>query len=227
MSMAAPICVVTCDTPPWNRREILRYAGVGDRNAGFDEGLERCIAEIEDQLIYRVCYREFPIVMDQGSVDLGFLKTDSRDLAKNLCGCERILLFAATVGLAPDRMVSRYASLSPTKALWMQAIGAERIESLCECFAAAVREQKREEGLLTRPRFSPGYGDFSIEAQRDIFAVLDCQRKLGLALNESLLMSPTKSVTAIIGLTRDARESFLGDGCDVCQTKECIYRRNQ
>lgn len=227
MSMTAPVCVFTCDAPPWNRREILRYAGVRNRNADFDEGLERCIAEIEDQLIYRVCYRELPILIDQDAVDLGFLKTSSHALRKNLCGCDRILLFAATVGLAPDRMIARYAALSPTKALWMQAIGAERIESLCECFATAMREQKREEGLLTRPRFSPGYGDFSIDAQKDIFAVLDCQRKLGLTLNESLLMSPTKSVTAIIGLTRNTGESFLGDGCAVCQTKECIYRRKQ
>ena len=50
-----------------------------------------------------------------------------------------------------------------------------------------------------RPRFSPGYGDFPLTAQRDIFAILDCPKRIGLSLNQSLLLSPTKSVTAVIG----------------------------
>ena len=44
------------------------------------------------------------------------------------------------------------------------------------------------------------YGDLDFEEAVSIFAVLDCPRRIGLSLNESLLMSPTKSVTAIIGL---------------------------
>ena len=55
--------------------------------------------------------------------------------------------------------------------------------------------------MYTRPRFSPGYGDLPINMQKDIFAALDCPRKIGLSLNESLLMSPSKSVTAIIGVS--------------------------
>ena len=52
----------------------------------------------------------------------------------------------------------------------------------------------------TVPRFSAGYGDFSLEFQRNICDALDCQRKIGITLQESLIMLPTKSVTAIIGI---------------------------
>jgi cobalamin-dependent methionine synthase I len=36
--------------------------------------------------------------------------------------------------------------------------------------------------------------------QKDIFAALDCPRRIGLTLGEGMLMSPTKSVTALIGV---------------------------
>ena len=36
--------------------------------------------------------------------------------------------------------------------------------------------------------------------QKDIFKILDCSKKIGLTLTDSLLMSPTKSVTAIVGI---------------------------
>ncbi len=135
------------------------------------------------------------------SLDLGFTVTHSRDLQKNLKGCCRIILFGATVGLELDRLIARYGRLSPSKALCFQAIGAERIESLCNAFNDEIDEIFREQGMYTRPRFSPGYGDLPINMQKDIFAALDCPRKIGLSLNESLLMSPSKSVTAIIGVS--------------------------
>ena len=50
-----------------------------------------------------------------------------------------------------------------------------------------------------RPRFSPGYGDVSLEVQKDFFRLLPCQR-IGLTLMDTLIMSPEKSVTAFIGI---------------------------
>ena len=186
--------------PMWTDREILRYAGVRGEAPGLLPLLAECKAEIGHDLVYRVCFREIAVARDGGVLSFGPLQTSSADLAKNLAGCDCAVLFAATVGLAPDRAVARYAALSPTKALLYQAIGAERIESLCDAFEAEQRAEKRARGLLLRPRFSAGYGDLPLSAQRDIFAILDCQRRIGLTLNESLVMSPSKSVTAIIGV---------------------------
>ena len=53
--------------------------------------------------------------------------------------------------------------------------------------------------MFFKPRFSPGYGDLSLEVQKEIFSLLDCPRKIGVSLGDSLLMTPSKSVTAIIG----------------------------
>lgn len=69
---------------------------------------------------------------------------------------------------------------------------------------AAIRSRGIENVMALRPRFSPGYGDLAIDAQKDIFALLDCERQIGLTLGDSLLMSPGKSVTAFAGIPRAA-----------------------
>lgn len=186
--------------PPIDKKEIFRYAGVREAVPEISELLDSCLAEASDRLSYKVCYREFSINHIESGVDLGFVTVGSKALSKNLSGCESVILFAATVGIEIDRFIARYASISPTRSLLFQAIGVERIEALCDIFNKEITAKKASVGFRTRPRFSPGYGDLSIDIQRDIFAVLDCQRKIGLALNESLLMSPSKSVTALIGV---------------------------
>lgn len=191
------------DAPPVDRGEILRYAGGRCTSPEIAALIDECLAEISSQLTYRVSFAAFDIALADDCLQLGFADCRSRDLAKNLAGCESIVAFAATVGLAPDRMVARYSALSPTKALLMQAIGAERIEALCDLFCKDLAEEKSALGLRLRPRFSPGYGDLSLDLQKKIVTALDAQRKIGLVLNESLLLSPTKSVTAIIGVTRE------------------------
>ena len=207
-------------TPELNERECLRYAGTTPQNISAEEQalFETCLVEIEDKLTYKVCWGRFPLKRVGDSLDFGFLKTESRALMKNLEGCEEVIVFAATIGLEIDRLIRRYTNLSPAKALFFQAIGAERIESLCDAFC----EELKGEGVQLRPRFSPGYGDLPLEMQKDLFRVLDCPRKIGLTLNESLLMSPSKSVTAIIGIGGGATEAE--NKCSACENSDCAYR---
>ncbi len=111
----------------------------------------------------------------------------------------------------------------------MQAIGAERIESLCDMFCGELAETYAKDGMSLRPRFSPGYGDLPLEAQKSVFKALDCHRKIGLALNDSLLMSPSKSVTAIVGLctAEESQKECLPDerNCLTCDKLDCLFRK--
>lgn len=175
----------------FNKKEISRYAG----NLQDEALLAECISEVSDKLVYNVCYQRFPFEKQCETLNLGFAQVNSADLAKNLDGCDGILLFAATVGVELDRLIMKYCKISPVKALIFQAIGAERIEKLCDQFC---KDMAKEENI--KPRFSPGYGDLPLDLQKEIFAALDCGKNIGLTLNDSMLMSPTKSVTAIVGI---------------------------
>ena len=195
----------TYPPPDFDRREILRYAGVRGQAPELEALAEQCIAECGGKLSYKVCWREFPVRRREGILDLGFAETSSAALGRNLTGCGSVVLFAATVGIGMDRQIARYSTISPARAVLLQALGTERIEALCDVFNEEITREQAAMGRETRPRFSPGYGDFPLEMQKKIFTVLDCPRKIGLFLNENLLMSPSKSVTALIGVTVDGK----------------------
>ena len=181
--------------PAVNDKEILRYAGVVTPTEEISELMAECLEIALGALSYNVCFAQFPIKHLPDGIDFGFASTNSVCLKKNLSECESVILFAATVGSGLDRLIARYSVISPAKAFMLQAIGAERIEALCNAFNQEISAEAN-----TSPRYSAGYGDLPLEFQREIFKALDCQRKIGVTLQESLIMLPSKSVTAIIGI---------------------------
>lgn len=200
--MEEVVCYRPSALPPPDRKEILRYAGAKGETGESAALLDDCWKEAEKSISYGVCYRLFSVKEKNGCLSLGFAETKSETAKRALAACDTLLLFAATLGNGLDRLLMRYSRLSPSRALLLQAIGAERVEALCECFLAEIGEQMKKEGATLRPRFSPGYGDLPLSLQKDIFTALDCTRRLGVTLNESLLMAPSKSVTAIVGIQK-------------------------
>lgn len=184
--------------PAADIRAILRYAGVRDDAPDMIALANDCFAQAKSQLTYRVCYAEFPLAFgEDGVLDFGFGRVRSETLSRHLVGCGSVVVFAATVGLSLDRLIARCATQSPSRAVMLDAVGIERVEALCDTFCRDVAEQT---GKALTARFSPGYGDLPLAFQHEIFRALDVPRRIGISLNESLLMSPSKSVTAIVGI---------------------------
>lgn len=211
------------EAPQWNRSEIARYARADDSDERISVLIESCIIESEPLLEYRVCYMIDNIVRTDHSIKFCGIDTPSSLIKKAVSGCENILLFAATIGAQFDRLIAKYSRLEPSKALILQAIGAERIESLCDAFCEKMNTELHPSKKSLRPRVSPGYGDIELKMQQEIFRVLDCERKIGLTLNESLLMSPSKSVTAMAGI--GAYRCLEHNKCDSCTSTGCSYRK--
>ena len=194
--------------PKVDMGEILRYAGCrGETQGKITALVEDCINEVLPILQYKLCYITLDKMNTQGS----------KVLEGILSGCDGAIVFAATLGVELDRLITKYGKLSPARAVVLQAIGAERIESLCNTFCAELKGQ----GMTVTQRVSPGYGDIPLSLQREIFTLLDCPRKIGLTLNQSLLMSPSKSVTAIMGVGKCTAQ----EKCSVCNKTDCLFRR--
>lgn len=206
---------------PFCEKEILRYAGCQSAQSQVMSLLRACIDEAREALVYRVCYRLLPVTIEGDCCDFGIFRLRSEKLAVNLSGCHSSIVMAATVGVGIDRLITRYGRIVPSKALMMQAIGAAQIEVLCDTFCESM-EQELAKAL--RPRFSPGYGDLSLQVQRDIFAALECEKRIGLTLNASLLMSPSKSVTAFAGIS-EGEIGKIQNKCSACEKGNCTYRR--
>ena len=190
----------TYDKIALNEREAFRYMSCKAPDEQMKRLFEECLSECAGALSYKACWREFPLLFCGDEINLGFARTESKALFTNLKGCEKIVLFAATVGHEMDRLIKKQSLLSPAKSVCLQAIGSERVESLCDTLNAELKEQYKKQGFLLKPRFSPGYGDLSLSLQREIMPALDCAKLLGISLGENLMMSPSKSVTAIIGV---------------------------
>ena len=184
---------------PFNKKEILRYSNSKDLTPELEKLLNECIEETKSVISYKLCYCVLPINISESIIDFNAFKVNSEKLAINLNNCENTIVFGATLGTEIDRLIMKYGKLSPTKALFFQSIGATQIEALCDCF---IENIKNELNVKLKPRFSAGFGDLDLTYQKDIFKILDCSKKIGLTLNDSLLMSPTKSVTAFVGITK-------------------------
>ena len=185
------IHIKTYTAPPLNLHNLSR--GISEKD--YSEALSLC----EKELAYKVCYVELPVKIFDGICDFTLFSLTSHDLAKNLKDCDRVLLFAATLGVGIDRLISKYSRISPARAVLLDALGSERIESLCDAFC---EDMKGLHNADLRPRFSPGYGDLSLENQVYIMSVLEPQKNIGVFLTDSLMLTPSKSVTAFIGIKK-------------------------
>lgn len=192
--------VITFSNIPINYDMIYKYANVFDKQDEFSPIIEECLNEVKNKLTYKVCYLTFPITKIGDTLDLGFSITSSKKLIAHLDGCNEIILLASTIGIEIDILIKKYNHLSPLKALVFEAIGTERIESTLNEFCLYIQNELKPFSKGLKPRFSPGYGDLPITLQKDIFNALNCPKHLGLTLNDSMLMSPSKSVTAIVGV---------------------------
>ena len=123
-----------------------------------------------------------------------------------------------------DYLIKRYSYTEMAKAVVMQACAAALLEEYLDERQEEIRTEMEKQDLYLRPRFSPGYGDFSILHQREILTLMEASKKIGLTMTESSMLTPTKSVTALIGLSK-TQENCHQKGCEVCGKKDCIYRR--
>lgn len=216
-----------------DRNEVYRYLGAGQTapSSVLGELAEECIGMIRNTARPARYFRIFPCAGNgETEVRIGPLTVMSRALVRNLDGCREVCLFGATLGAGVDRLIARaQAKGEMTRALALQAAGAAMLEAFCDKTeeeirrAAAAQSGRSAEEVFLRPRFSPGYGDFGLEYQRDLFRILELQKRTGMVLTESLMMLPSKSVTAVTGLA-DAPCS-RGNTCSRCAKTECAYRK--
>lgn len=212
-----------------DRKETLRYLGY--RGQEIDSQTERLLDEVEAELERdsspKSIYQEYPCEVDGDKVTIGGFTIQSTNLAKNLKGCRYAVLLAATIGRAADFMVKKYSVINMAKAAITQAAGAAYIESYVDEVQSAIQREAAARGLYLRPRFSPGYGDFDLSCQKELCAMLECSKRIGLTLTEGNLMMPTKSVTALIGLTAKERESCQMETCSQCGNVDCEFRKEE
>ena len=182
-------------------KEVARYLGYR-KAAGPDVDvmalMEKAAREMQVVMKPQAVFEVFDL---KGGDEVSFadVTLNSRDLTTNLAGCSKVALLAATIGPQVDALIRKNSSLDPVYASILQATGAMFIEEVVDLVNDEIKKIAASQGLKTKPRYSPGFGDVPLEVQRDFFRLLPCTR-IGLTLMDTLIMAPEKSVTAFVGL---------------------------
>ena len=108
-------------------------------------------------------------------------------------------------------------------AVILDACASVLIDKVCDEAESGIIETLKENEFLTM-RFSPGYGDVPLETSSDLIDILQATKRIGLSLTKSHMLVPTKSVTAIIGIS--SQKENRQKSCGACNlVKTCAYRK--
>ncbi len=189
-------------------REIRRYIRAGkDTSDTLDAIIDRASERIYMSSVPRVCYTVLPLRLENGcDIYIGELYMQSKSLYKRLFGCFEACIFAASVGCEADRVIRADSASSALAGLCADAAGSAAIEDVCDDFCLYLSDESAKRDCITTERFSCGYGDLSIDHQKDIAEMLNTKKHIGATLSSGVMMTPTKTVTAIVGIKKTEKE---------------------
>lgn len=182
-----------------DKKEVLRYLRTSSKtqDAQILALVDEAIGKIEQAAAPKTLYRIFDCEADDTGVTVGGCYFNSKRLAENMKGCHRAVVFGATLGPDVDRLIQRAVATDIAGAMAYQAAAAALIEEVCDTLEEQI---KAAHGVTLRQRYSPGYFDLAITAQKQLFSLIDITKRIGLTLTDTCEMVPTKSVTALIGI---------------------------
>lgn len=187
----------------YDLRETARYMGYKHGALPNEE-----ICELIDETYTELCkviqpkyiYKEYDLIKTEDGIIVDAIEFKSQKLLSHLRDSNSIILFGATLGQGTDTLIRKYSVTDIVMTAVAQAVAASMVENLCDIACEELKTAIKGEH---RPRFSPGYGDLHISSQADFFKLLPMNKQLGISLSEGFMMTPTKTVTAFIGVIKE------------------------
>lgn len=207
--------------------EALRYIGIPKDKAEdalkekVRQGFKR-LAQIEQP---KVIYQKLPLLKKEDEVIIGtsYCQTKSKDLIKLFKNCTSCIVMAATLGYEVDKEIHKLQKIDMLDAVILDACASVKIDKICDNAEHEIMSQLNENEYLTM-RFSPGYGDVPLQLNEAILKLLMAQKRIGLTLTKTEMLLPTKSITALIGLSSQKENRVKS--CSHCNlVSTCLYRK--
>jgi cobalamin-dependent methionine synthase I len=109
------------------------------------------------------------------------------------------------------------------RSLFLDAAGVALLEALGDRSYEVLSAQAQSRGLFTGCRFGPGYGDMPMSTQSLLFNLANGE-KIGVYLNQHMVMKPGKSLSFFVRFTSDETSARNVYKCQACPEKECNFR---
>jgi hypothetical protein len=200
-------------TPQINLEAVRKSLRIDDAQLA-QRLIDKAKSLIEPKAAFELCYIDEKL---PDAVIVNGLRLESKVLRKNLDAVERIFPYVVSLGSALEQATGKMSDI--LEAYYLDAIG--------NIALTAVRKQLEDHlcnkfALKKISFMSPGsLQEWPIEAQSQLFQLLPgLEASIGVHLNKSLLMIPTKSVSGIYFQTE---VSFFS--CQLCQRGKCPGRK--
>lgn len=182
--------------------DALRYMRVppGAHNQELVRTVTDAFGRLEGYITPRCVWGRFHIVHFDGGIEIDGTYIYSNDIARLTARSDECILLAATLGHETDRQISFAQRKNMLDGIALDACASVRIDEFIDDFVRSEILSNLHKGERLTSRFSPGYGDLRMSVTEDIIAILNATKRIGLSVTHSMMMTPIKSVTAIIGL---------------------------
>ncbi|BEP29638.1 vitamin B12 dependent-methionine synthase activation domain-containing protein [Helicovermis profundi] len=208
-----------------NKDEVFRYLGYSKDKKDLltKNKLEQIVNEIEKEIKGKYTFKEY--IIETNTKNKVTLKNSSivlsgKDISKHLIDSKRIVILAVTLGIDAERYIIKKNYLSALDGLISDAC----MSDLTEYYADECEKQIKstiKANEKTTFRYSPGYGDLPLNTQKNIIEELNTNRIIGLNITDSYILTPRKSVIAIIGIEDINSKVKKNHRCGVDNCREC------
>ena len=214
-----------------DQNEVLRYLGCSRQwlDSSLGKLIAQCIDEAKTLIQPRMVYKFFNLDRAAGELLLRgtSVKLPGGGIADHMAEAEACIVMAVTLGLAVDRKISCYEKVDLTRAVILDACASAAVEQSADSLCAEIEAKLKLENKQLTTRFSPGYADFPLTIQRQLLALLNAERTIGLTVTSHNILLPRKSITAVagvIGLRQSKGETICAD-CS--QFGDCQFRKER
>lgn len=184
------------------QEEVWRYLGYDDKiDDATNTLIKECSYEMLATIRPKALWKNLPISIKKDYILLKGLDIHlyGQGLVKHLMGCSSVILLAATIGIYGDILIRRCQVEDMVRAMVMDSCATAAIEAVCDQMESFIIHALPNKYFTSR--FSPGYEDFLLTSQKDLLTLLDAPTKIGLSTTDTNILLPSKSVTAIIGVS--------------------------
>lgn len=183
--------------------ELLSYISKGTPPLFYDKNKLFLCADFAGKVAkIKLTSNVFRIAIEKDGVKvLGTtLVLKGNSIKEHLLGCVDVMIFAVTLGRGVDEAIAQSKYHDLEYSCLLDSAAEFLLDRAVEQINLELKASLKVENKTTTLPFSPGYGDLPLDCQGDVLEILSAKKQLGILLSESLLMSPLKTITSIIGI---------------------------
>ncbi len=206
-------------------KETRRYAGLAI--ADFNE---QSIIDACNELLYTAephsCWEiyDYNNITHTVAASSPFIIEGSK-IQEHLSHCQKAVILAATIGSNIEKIIEKtFQAGEYSHAMLLDAAATAAVEQTADNLEKNIEPVIAALGYKRIWRFSPGYGDWDISCQPEMIRLANASA-IGMNATSSMMLTPRKSITAVIGLIPQT-DPFLPEkpSCADCRQKNCPSR---